>query len=316
MINAGDEHTRRINRVIDYLSDHLDTPLKLADLARIACFSEYHFHRLFRAVTSETLNDFTNRLRLEKAARLLKRTGRSATEIALECGFSSSATFSRSFNHAFNTSPTQYRKSGKLKNSKICKELFPKHEYILPMSGEEKKVAFPVEIRKLPAWNASYIRVLNSFEEGRVVKAFERLIGWLKSENIYDKGTLFGMAIDDPEVTPKHLYRYEVCFAADVPFDCVDGISMMKIPSRTYGVVRVSGDIRLVATAWDYLLGSWLIGSEYEPDNAPGFEILLNKEKALDWSHFDLELACPVRKMNGVKEKNYGKNNRNRRDFF
>jgi AraC family transcriptional regulator len=298
--NASHEYTRRIDRVIDYLGDHLDQPLKLEELAKVACFSEFHFHRVFRAMTGETVNDFTNRLRLEKAARLLKRTRQSATNIALECGFSSSATFSRSFNHTFNTSPTQYRKSGKLKNSKICKELFPKHEYILPMSDEEKQAAFPVEIREFPAWNVAYIRVSNAYEEGKVLNVFAKMISWLKSENIYDKGTLFGMAIDDPEVTPKHLYRYEVCFATDVKFNCPDFISKMKIPSRTYGVTRVSGDVKLVATAWDYLLNCWLINSDYEPDNAPGFEILLNKENALDWSHFDLDLAFPVKKMVGI----------------
>jgi DNA gyrase inhibitor GyrI len=47
----------------------------------------------------------------------------------------------------------------------------------------------------------------------------------------------------------------------------------MKIPSLTYGITRVSGDIKLVATAWDYLLNNWLINSEYEPENAAGFEI-------------------------------------------
>jgi len=298
--NASHEYTRRIDRVIDYVRDHLDKPLKLEDLAKVACFSEYHFHLVFSALTVETLNDFTSRLRLEKAARLLRKTRQSATEIALECGFSSSATFSRSFNKAFNTSPTQYRKSGKLKHSKICKELFSKHEYVLPMTDEEKKAAFPVEIRKFPAWDVAYIRVSNSFEGNRVLKALEKMIEWLQSEKLYDKGTLFGMSLDDPAVTPKHLYCYEVCFASDVPFNCGDGISKMKIPSRTYGVTRISGDIKLVGTAWDYLLQGWLIKSKYEPDHAPGFEIFLNKEKALDWSHFDLELAFPVKKMKGA----------------
>lgn len=300
MSNASHEYTRRIDRVIDYLRDHLDKPLKLEDLAKVACFSKYHFHRIFSTMTGETVNDFTNRLRLEKAALLLTKTRQSLTEIALECGFSSSATFSRSFNQSFNTSPSQYRKSGKLKNSKICKELFSKHEYILPMTDEEKKAAFPVKTRKFPAWDVAYIRVSNSFEGDRVLVAFEKLIEWLKSEEIYDKGTLFGMSIDDPAVTPKQLYRYEVCFASDVPLNCAHGISKMKIPSRTYGVTRISGDIRLVATAWDYLFRGWLINSKYEPDHAPAFEIFLNKEKALNWNHFDLELAFPVRKMNGA----------------
>ena len=286
--------------MIDYLRDHLDKPLKLEDLAKVACFSKYHFHRVFSTMTGETVNDFTNRLRLEKAARLLTKTRQSLTEIALECGFSSSATFSRSFNQSFKTSPSQYRKSGKLKNSKICKELFSKHEYILPMTDEEKKAAFPVKTRKFPAWDVAYIRVSNAFDEDRVLVAFEKLIEWLKSEKIYHKGILFGMSIDDPAVTRKQLYRYEVCFASDVPFNCSDGISKMKIPSRTYGVTRISGDIRLVATAWDYLFRGWLIKSDYEPDHAPAFEVFLNKEKALDWNHFDLELAFPVRKMNGA----------------
>jgi len=168
------------------------------------------------------------------------------------------------------------------------------------MTDGEKQVAFPVKTRKFPAWNVAYIRVSNAFEGDRVPVAFEKLIEWLKSEKIYDKGTLFGMSIDDPAVTPKQLYRYEVCFASDVPFNCADRISKMSLPSRTYGVTRISGDIKLVATAWNYLLQGWLINSKYEPDNAPGFEIMLNKEKALDWSHFDLELALPVRKMNGA----------------
>ena len=69
---ANSEHAQRIDRVIDYLRANLHRPVKLAELANVACFSEFHFHRIFTAVSGETLNNFTNRLRLEKAARLLR----------------------------------------------------------------------------------------------------------------------------------------------------------------------------------------------------------------------------------------------------
>jgi AraC family transcriptional regulator len=92
---ANSEYAQRIDRVIDYLRGNLDRPVKLAELANVACFSEFHFHRIFRAVSGETLNNFTNRLRLEKDARLLRYSAASLTDIALDCGFSSSATFSR-----------------------------------------------------------------------------------------------------------------------------------------------------------------------------------------------------------------------------
>src|ERR1700749_3315233 len=105
---AKSEYAQRIDRVIDYLRGNLDRPVKLAELASVACFSEFHFHRIFRAVSGETLNSFTNRLRLEKAARLLRYSEQTLTDIALECGFSSSATFSRAFRSHSATSPTQF----------------------------------------------------------------------------------------------------------------------------------------------------------------------------------------------------------------
>ena len=136
---ASSEYSRRIDRVIDYLRENLHRPVKLGELAHVACFSEFHFHRIFRAVSGETLNNFTNRLRLEKAARLLRYSGQSLTDIALDCGFSSSATFSRAFRSGYDTSPSLFRKSGEIKKSKICKELFTGQEYVLPMSAAEKR---------------------------------------------------------------------------------------------------------------------------------------------------------------------------------
>ena len=55
---ANSEYAQRINRVIDYLRANLDRQVKLQELAKVACFSEFHFHRIFRAVSGETLNDF------------------------------------------------------------------------------------------------------------------------------------------------------------------------------------------------------------------------------------------------------------------
>src|SRR5579863_7631876 len=164
---ANSEYAQRINRVIDYLRENLHRPVKLAELADVACFSEFHFHRIFTAVSGETLNNLTNRLRLEKAARLLRYSEQSLTDIALDCGFSSSATFSRAFRSGYDTSPSQFRKSGEIKKSKICKELFPKDEYGLAaeeMSAEAKKAAFPVRLIDIPERQVAYIRVTNAFE--------------------------------------------------------------------------------------------------------------------------------------------------------
>jgi AraC family transcriptional regulator len=306
---AHSEYAQRINRVIDYLRGNLHRPVKLAELADVACFSEFHFHRIFTAVSGETLNHFTNRLRLEKAARLLRYSEQSLTDIALDCGFSSSATFSRAFRSGYDTSPSQFRKSGEIKKSKIRKELFPEDEYGLPMgaqemSPEEKRAAFPVRLIDIPERQVAYIRVTNAFELERVLAALKTVIEWAKSQNVFSQGILFGMTVDDPHVTPKHLYRYEVCLASLLPFECREGMSKLKMPAMRYAAIEVSGDIHKVATAWDYLYRDWLINSAYEPEHAPALEVFLDKESATDWSHFELELCLPVRKPEDLQRSN------------
>ena len=191
----NNEYAQRIDRVIDHLRANLHRPVKLAELANVACFSEFHFHRIFTAVSGETLNNFTNRLRLEKAARLLRYSEQSLTNIALDCGFSSSATFSRAFRSGYDTSPSQFRKNGEIKKSKIRKELFPQDEYGLhvigqDMSAEEKKAAFPVRLIDIPERQVAYIRVKNAFEMERVLAALTTVIEWAKAHHVFSQGIL------------------------------------------------------------------------------------------------------------------------------
>ncbi|MBS0419796.1 MAG: AraC family transcriptional regulator [Proteobacteria bacterium] len=291
------KYTDRIDRVIDHLRENLHRPVKLAELARVACFSEFHFHRIFSAVAGETLNHFTTRLRLEKAARLLRYSGQSVTEIALECGFSSPATFSRAFRGAYDTSPSRFRPGGEIKKSKIRKELFRKQDYLLPLSAAQKKALFRVRLLDLPRRRVTYLRVANACADGRVLAAFRTMTEWARSQDMLTQGVLFGMSADDPHVTPRHLYRYEVCLASTVPVGAPKGMSKLTMPAMRYAVARVSGDLRKVATAWDYLYRGWLIHSEYEPEHAPALEIFLDKDKATDWSHFELDLCVPVKEL-------------------
>src|ERR1700704_4132420 len=109
MAIASSEYTRReyaarMNRVVDHIQTHLADPLDLEQLAAVACFSPFHFHRLFRAWMGETLQAFVHRLRLERAAQLLLfDQAKSVSDIAQECGFSSASAFARAFKAAFGT---------------------------------------------------------------------------------------------------------------------------------------------------------------------------------------------------------------------
>ena len=73
---ANLDYVDRVNRAIDHITRNLAEPLQLEDVARVACFSPYHFHRIFRALVGETLHDFVKRVRLERAVFLMSHGGR------------------------------------------------------------------------------------------------------------------------------------------------------------------------------------------------------------------------------------------------
>jgi AraC family transcriptional regulator len=104
------EYQSRINRVMDYVNQNLAGDLSLETLSKIACFSPYHFHRIFRSATEETLGEYIRRQRLEFAASALThRKADTLTTLALDVGFGSLAAFTRAFKDHFGLTPSQWR---------------------------------------------------------------------------------------------------------------------------------------------------------------------------------------------------------------
>mgnify|MGYP000458632448 FL=1 len=64
-------YQQRINLVLRHIEQNLDTRPDLDELARIACFSPYHFHRIFSALVGESVAAYKRRLLLERAAMQL-----------------------------------------------------------------------------------------------------------------------------------------------------------------------------------------------------------------------------------------------------
>lgn len=101
---------RRIWQTLDYIEAHLDEKISLDELARRACLSKYHFHRLFRRETGEPVQQYIRRRRMERAAGELAETDRPILEIALDCRYSSQEAFSRAFARVYSLTPGEYRR--------------------------------------------------------------------------------------------------------------------------------------------------------------------------------------------------------------
>lgn len=108
-------YTRLINKTEDYIERNLKESICLADLAKNANLSDYHFHRIFKKYSSETVNEFVTRFKLERAAIFLYvHPTISITDIAMDYGYSDSSTFSRTFKRHFGVSPIEYKKQQEL----------------------------------------------------------------------------------------------------------------------------------------------------------------------------------------------------------
>lgn len=102
---------RQLRLITDYVDAQLEREISVAKLAELAGLSEAHFARAFKQTTALSPHKFVIERRLERAKRLLADTEDSIAEVALACGFSDQAHFSRSFAQAYGATPSALRKS-------------------------------------------------------------------------------------------------------------------------------------------------------------------------------------------------------------
>ncbi len=105
------EYVAAISNVLAYIQIHLDDELTPHMLADVACFSQHHFHRIFRAVVGESVMDHVRRLRLERAAYRLKTSQSSVASIAIDAGYGAQEIFTRIFRTYFGVAPRVYRRA-------------------------------------------------------------------------------------------------------------------------------------------------------------------------------------------------------------
>jgi AraC family transcriptional regulator len=291
------DYVERVNRAIDYILKHLDGSLNLANVAKAAHFSPFHFHRIFQSLVGETLNQFVKRQRLERALYLMSHDpGRSLTEVALDCGFSSSSDFTRSFKQRFEVPPSAFdlqtfrnARREEFSAAMAHQEGAPQ---VLRLPAGANPDKFEVRLRDLPRRHVAYIRVFDPYHSTRVQDACQRLVDWAEKRGLAG-GQWLGYMWDDPEIVAMKDCRYDVAVEVnEVQPEGEIGHFVFE-PMRVAEIV-LRGDVQLELRALDWIYGTWLPSSGYAPAEHPSFEAFASKPFAHGMVHFELNLQLPV----------------------
>lgn len=287
--------TARLERSVQHVSDNLTGDLSLTALADAACLSPFHFHRLFKQHTGETVREHVERVRLEHAVGLRRRRPElGLAEVAAACGYGSQTVFARAFRRRFGVTPAAFDFDGWAAARPDATDVQAVSAHYL-RTAPEAPADFAVEVRRLPEARLAYVRVADPYTQpAKLMSAFERVLAFAEAHGLPVEERLSGGSRDDPEVTALKRCRYDVALELPEGFRPGRELPVQRRAAGDWALHAVAGDLAAVDRAWNVLFKTWLPASGLAPRDAPAMEIYRKDPRATGWGVFDLWLCLPV----------------------
>ena len=275
------DYIQRINKVVAYINDHLDESLDLKTLAEVAALSEFHFHRVFKALKGESIGAHISRLRIEAAARLLRYSALSIEDIAFNIGYEAPAALSKAFKNQYGITPTKYRTN--------------KDIYIMKKEIINPNLALKApKIMELEPKNLIYVALTGEYGTLDYGKSYEQLWAVVKSQKLFTKGIeSICVSYDDPKITEASLQRSEVSLSIHKHADPEGEVSCKTLAGGKYAVFFYQGSYTHLSAVYDAAM-RWVIDSEYEVREEPTFEKYLNDSRRTPEEKLKTEVYIPI----------------------
>ena len=280
-INVEQTYQERILKVLVYIQNNLDSELSLEELAGVAFFSPFHFHRIFTTYTGESIKSYVRRLRLERATRDLSYTDLSLTKISERAGYDTQQSFHRAFKEVYHETPKNFRDHASDDINKVSQNSFEKPS---------------VQIKTIEAFRVAFVRHVGSYSE--IMQTWHQLASEISLAHLLSKeATKISIAYDATETTPENKLRYDACITIDgLPnFKPKGKVGMQTIHGGKYAVISHHGALETIESTYIALFGLWLPQSGYEPSDHPNF--ILHRTNPIETSSDQLitDIYLPVK---------------------
>lgn len=297
------ENIARINNAIHYIENNLSEKLLLNEIANEACFSPFHFHRIFSLAVGETVNNFIIRKRIEKAAGLLMyQKEKPITEVSEIIGFSSLSSFSRAFKKFYGISPLEFKELNQEKFSKICK-IESKNgqveisfeQYICNINNSLKwfQMNAKVTVQQVEELQLAYISHKGEME--KIGEVFNRLIQWATPKGLMNQENLRLLTIyhDSPKITSPDNIRTSAAIVLNSKTSVEGEVSLKTINPGKYIVSRFEITPNNFQQAWESSF-VWMSENGYKKSNQDPFEIYYNNAQEHPENKFIVDICIPV----------------------
>lgn len=276
---AEQNYRDRVARVIAHIVAHPLAAHRLEDLAAIAHFSPFHFHRVYSSIAGETVAATVRRVRLALATRLLEQGGQSITQVALEVGYDSPQAFTRAFSQFTGQSPRAFQRD------MHCLHLTPR----APSANATAAQTLPVQIVERPAQRLHALR--HQGPPSTIPHTQRRLHLQCGQRALHRLGASCG----DPQDVGGG-FRYYAAVVLPEPLSVADGgLERLDIPAGLYARHTLTGPYTRINAALAAIHTRWLPASGYEPDDRPTLEHYLNSPRNAAQTDLRTDLLIPIR---------------------
>lgn len=278
-------HFEMMNRLLQYIEEQLDSEMDVSKLMNLACYSEFHFHRIFRAYTGESVYAYKKRLLLERAAKHLLYTSKSITEIAFSAAYDNQSSFNKAFKNQFSYTPSQFRKQMALQTSNNLNQ------------ATYENVDMTPEIKTINNIDIVCARETGPYKEA-APQAWARIMQFAYSNKLMNKEVkAIGISHDDPSVTQGDHIRYDACLNIAAEPEKDDNLMTYSIAGGNYAVFLHKGSYDNFQQSYAYIFNHWLPESGYKMKDLPCFEIYLNRDpRRTKPENLRTEIYIPIEK--------------------
>jgi AraC family transcriptional regulator len=230
-------------------------------VAAAANSSLFWFHRIFSAMTGDTMKEYIRKRRLSIAAQDLVQTDRRVIDIALRAGFASQEAFTRVFKDQFLTTPARFRKTGLWYPVRTRIDIDTLRRVYLMRSGQMEPVIKTMEsLTVVGPQLATKNDGTNNKEIPLFWQKFMADKGWEKIPQTRNPWVQLGLCGDMAEGSESFVYM--IGQIVDGITEIPPGMVARTVPAATYAVFTARGPIPdAIHKTWKYAYGTWLPGS-------------------------------------------------------